>query len=287
MNTANTAGPRNAASCWTRGLQTRAEWLRLLGVAAGCGLMLGVLGPFGSFLNGSYAVLLTHWMLGTVLAAALGGVIVPLLLRYCRACRLPWVLCLPVSLALFSVPVAVLVRLEAGWLWPTQTAHLHAWDWYGQVLFVSACVTGVWLLVHAGFPRHETAADRTAVQGSRVRPVSGADTRAPALIAAPGAGVPAPHPGADGTLCLQMEDHYVRIHHASGSQLELMSMQDAIIRFGRDGVQVHRSWWVAGRAVVAAEREGRNWRLRLSNGLAVPVARNRIAAVRALGWLAG
>jgi len=43
---------------------------------------------------------------------------------------------------------------------------------------------------------------------------------------------------------------------------------------------VHRSWWVAADAVTGAERDGRNWRLRLSNGLLVPVARNSVAAVR-------
>jgi len=78
-----------------------------------------------------------------------------------------------------------------------------------------------------------------------------------------------------------MEDHYVRVHRASGSTLELMPLQDAIARYGSGGLQVHRSWWVAADAVVGAERDGRNWRLRLSNGQRVPVARNRIAATRA------
>jgi DNA-binding LytR/AlgR family response regulator len=77
-----------------------------------------------------------------------------------------------------------------------------------------------------------------------------------------------------------MEDHYVRVHRPGGSTLELMPLQDAISRYGRGGLQVHRSWWVAADAVVDAERYGRNWRLRLSNGLVVPVARNRVAAVR-------
>ncbi len=60
-----------------------------------------------------------------------------------------------------------------------------------------------------------------------------------------------------------------------------MSMKEAITRYGKGGLQVHRSWWVAADAVIDAERDGRNWRLRLSNGLIVPVARNRIAATRA------
>jgi len=91
---------------------------------------------------------------------------------------------------------------------------------------------------------------------------------------------------AEPVLCLQMEDHYVRVHRASGSSLELMPLHEAVRRFGAaDGLQVHRSWWVAAAAVTQAERDMRNWRLRLTNGTTVPVARNRIAAIRARGWL--
>ena len=88
-------------------------------------------------------------------------------------------------------------------------------------------------------------------------------------------------------MCLQMEDNYVRVHRAQGSSLELMSLREAIERFGHPGgLQVHRSWWVAAAAVEGAERDTRNWRLRLRNGMLVPVARNRVAAVRAQGWIA-
>jgi DNA-binding LytR/AlgR family response regulator len=87
-------------------------------------------------------------------------------------------------------------------------------------------------------------------------------------------------------LCLQMEDHYVRVHRPSGSKLELMPLREAIARYGKSGgLQVHRSWWVSTAAVDGAERDVRNWRLKLSNGLEVPVARNRVAEVRALGWI--
>ncbi len=83
-----------------------------------------------------------------------------------------------------------------------------------------------------------------------------------------------------------MEDHYVRVHRLSGSRLELMPLHEAIARYGQaGGVQVHRSWWVAASAIDGAERDVRNWRLRLNNGLVVPVARNRIAEVRARGWI--
>jgi hypothetical protein len=90
-------------------------------------------------------------------------------------------------------------------------------------------------------------------------------------------------------LCLRMEDHHVRVRRVSGSSLELMPLREAIERFGGgvDGAQIHRSWWVAARAVAGAERDARNWRLRLTNGLTAPVAHNRIAEARARGWIDG
>ena len=51
-------------------------------------------------------------------------------------------------------------------------------------------------------------------------------------------------------LALQMEDHYVRAHTEHGSALILMSLKEAIAELGdAEGMQVHRSWWVARGAV--------------------------------------
>jgi DNA-binding LytR/AlgR family response regulator len=85
-----------------------------------------------------------------------------------------------------------------------------------------------------------------------------------------------------------MEDHYVRVHTASGSHLVLATFGQAQAALeGAPGLRVHRSWWVADRAVAAAERDGRNLRLVLANGLTAPVARSSVAEVRAKGWLNG
>ena len=86
-------------------------------------------------------------------------------------------------------------------------------------------------------------------------------------------------------LCLSMEDHYVRAHGAEGSALILMRLRDAMAELdGLPGLQVHRSWWVAADAVERVERDGARLRLRLANGLLVPVARSQEGAVRAQGW---
>jgi hypothetical protein len=89
-------------------------------------------------------------------------------------------------------------------------------------------------------------------------------------------------------LCLQMEDHYVRAFTALGSDIILMRMADASKELeGVDGLQVHRSFWVARAAVVGWSRDGKNLTLRLTNSKNVPVARDRQPQVKAAGWLVG
>jgi hypothetical protein len=89
-------------------------------------------------------------------------------------------------------------------------------------------------------------------------------------------------------LCLQMEDHYVRAFTALGSEMILMRMADAAKELESvDGLLVHRSFWVARAAVAGWSRDGKNLTLRLSNNKNVPVARDRQAQVKAAGWMAG
>ncbi|WP_084294685.1 LytTR family DNA-binding domain-containing protein [Asaia prunellae] len=50
-------------------------------------------------------------------------------------------------------------------------------------------------------------------------------------------------------------------------------------------MQVHRSWWVARKALVGWEGSSRSLRLILVNGIKVPVSRAHVAQLRAAGWL--
>jgi DNA-binding LytR/AlgR family response regulator len=83
-----------------------------------------------------------------------------------------------------------------------------------------------------------------------------------------------------------MEDHYLRAHTAMGSDLLLMPLKEALEELGAlEGLQVHRSAWVARAAVEAPIWNGRALCLRLRNGLLVPVSRASVARLKAAGWL--
>lgn len=87
-------------------------------------------------------------------------------------------------------------------------------------------------------------------------------------------------------LALEMEDHYLRIHTANGSALVLLRLRDALAELHDvDGLQVHRSWWVARDALDSVAREAGKPVLKLHNGLTVPVSRSFRAAVKTAGWM--
>lgn len=84
----------------------------------------------------------------------------------------------------------------------------------------------------------------------------------------------------DEILCLEGEDHYVRVHSRHGSAMVLMRFSDALRGISHiPGLQVHRSWWVAADAVRDMRRTGRTAQLILSNGASIPVSQRYLAHV--------
>jgi hypothetical protein len=84
-------------------------------------------------------------------------------------------------------------------------------------------------------------------------------------------------------LALKADGHYLQVYTDAGSDLILYRLSDALLELsGDDGVQVHRSWWVAQRAL-AIERH--RDRLVLVNGVEVPVSRSFRIVARQRGWL--
>lgn len=82
-------------------------------------------------------------------------------------------------------------------------------------------------------------------------------------------------------VCLEMEDHYVRVHTSRGSSLLHLRMSDAIHELGDfEGIQVHRSWWVANDAIASISKQKRDYKISLKNGMTVPVSRSRVESLK-------
>lgn len=235
-------------------------WAAGFAVATAIGVFLGLLGPFGSFLNGPFWSLLAYWVALVWLGFAVFGGGTALILGRVGSRPLGWA-AIALHVAAASAPFGVISWSLATTLWP-RLAHVPGLTplvWYLEGLAITVPQVALFVAIRA-----------------RRRAASGPPPPAPGLLGAAPAEV----------LCLQMEDHYVRVHTARGSSLVLATFAQAITALGAaPGLQVHRSWWVAERAVAGAVADGRNLRLTLTNGLSAPVARSAVAAVRQAGWL--
>jgi hypothetical protein len=239
-------------------------------VIAAIGMALAVLGPFGSYAVpfGARAV---HWI-GFILA---GYVIFRPMLMVAQwlsqASGIGPFAAQIVALTLGSVPLSILIGSFLNRLMPPVAdapveRYLQVWGiGFAVTLFMNRFLHSSGTSAPPAGPELETPAPSKP-------PRSRFLDRLPASVGPQ-------------LLCLSMEDHYVRAHGTMGSALLLMRMSDAVLELeGVPGLQVHRSWWVARDAVELVERDGDRMRLRLVNGLVVPVARSQTGAVRAQGW---
>lgn len=85
---------------------------------------------------------------------------------------------------------------------------------------------------------------------------------------------------------LSVEDHYVRVRTTQGEEMLLMRLGDAIREVGAtNGLQVHRSHWVALDQVTAAKRKGDGAVLSLTHGPDIPVSRANVGKIKEAGLL--
>jgi DNA-binding LytR/AlgR family response regulator len=84
-------------------------------------------------------------------------------------------------------------------------------------------------------------------------------------------------------IALEAEDHYLRVHTLNGSALVLMRLADAAAAIDpRLGLRVHRSWWVARDGVDALESSSGRPTVRLVDGTRVPVSRTYLPEARSV-----
>lgn len=244
-----------------RSRSSAALLLRLLLIAVIVGAVLAVLGPFGSYMNGGVARRALYWIGAMVLGLALYGAAFWIVKATTSAASRLWWPALIAATSLVSVPQALATRAAAFWLWP-ELGHLGLSNglWFAQT-----ATLGLLMMLGTAF------ALRSKRQATLKAPSASAPTDAPSL-------------GKD-VLALQMEDHYVRVHRAHGSDLILMPLGRAIARVEAEGLKTHRSWWVASHAVVRVEGTARSMRLHLTNGVVAPVARSAVLPLKAAGWL--
>ncbi len=237
---------------WRRDLARKELWI---GVGA-VGLVLGIAGPFGTDAEMRLVPRLAYWLALAALTWATGSLIVPLAMP-----RLSWMgrwMAPPCAGALAGVVIAAEV-LALNWLlfgispWEPETA--------GTIIAIAMVISVAGYVIETG-------------GGTPAKP------EPPRLLQR----LPLDRRGR--LISMSVADHYVEVTTSAGTALLLMRLSDAIAETGdTEGLQIHRSHWVALDAVRAARRDGQGAVLTLTDGRELPVSRANLAKVKAAGLL--
>ena len=263
-----------------QGAMKRSERLAAeAGLVALIGFAFGLIAPFGTdqMPMGSRMVL---WILGFLLGWLLVYALTKLASHTARLLGLAPLWAYATSLPLSAVIITgaiVALRPELNEQAQDGFAFL-----LPQILFLAGAFFLLFYLIYSRAEKRSEAASANLASGDELTHTKG-------MVGAPNtklheqlkAGFPA-------IIALSVEDHYTVVHAETAREMILLPLGEAIGLLPQDqGLQTHRSWWVARGAVKRASQVKRNWQLELINGLEVPIARNRVAELKESGWLEG
>lgn len=242
------------------------RWRRFsleLALLAAVGLVMGVLGPYRT-LDVPPMLRTAYWLLA-VIGSGLVGIAVDTVLGprirdfWLRVGAVALVMTPPVTLYIYALNAWLLDLPRRWWLLPQL-----AW----QVLAVALLVMALRALAWRRVVETRTIVVPPLPEAERAfRQRLSAKRRAARLIA------------------VEAEDHYVRVHTATGSELVAMRFAEAMAELAMaHGHRLHRSWWAAADAIEAVKWKRGGGEAHLAGGLTAPVSRSCAAGLRDAGW---
>jgi hypothetical protein len=239
----------------TQALARRPQSWIVLGAV---GLLMGMVGPFGTF---EMEVLprLVYWLAVVIGTTAL-CILIERFVVQILAGRVSPLASAVIGGALAGVPIAICVRLFNFFVFGNEGDPMSIWMLMAYSVPIAALVTtSAQVLLR----------DEKVEQDASV-------TADPALLDR------LPRPQRGKLLHIAVSDHYVDVTTDRGTTLVLMRLSDAIRETAPvAGLQVHRSHWVALDAVRRSSRQAGKPVLELENGTVVPVSRTYLDAVKA------
>lgn len=247
-------------------LRERAWPVEMMEASAALGLavLLAMIGPFGTFGALGLGERLVYWTLATVIVWA------PASIMARQFASSNWPVLRPVwartlaAAAIAAAPGAFVVAFLEGAMRGMDITGPGLLRLYVYVFVLS----GVTALIVSRLTRSRTrvlAEEPTLSDSSPSAPVA-----TPSILGSRLGGE---------ILSLTMEDHYLRIVSTVGEDLVLMRMADAERLLSGAGWRIHRSHWVASRALDRVERNGRRRIAILSDGRSLPISHDRSAAL--------
>lgn len=246
--------------------ETDDGWRRRFVILAGIGLVLGWMGPFGTYVRMTPPQRFAYWGLSVPLIGVVARFAIRVVVRHGPTAHWPLPVRVALGSALAGCPGTFVTFILLSTVWKTFPFDIT--DLLGSYATITASIFAV------GLPMAIRAArGRQQAEAAVEPPVSTFFRRLPAKL------------GTD-LLSLTAEDHYVRVTTALGSDLVLCRLSDAIAEIGAEkGQRVHRSHWVAEGAVASVDRQNGKTALVLTNGAVIPVSQSYTASLRTAGWL--
>ncbi len=245
-----------------RNLISRGGYVRGLLISAAAAVFLSV---SGAFVSGSISLAgrLVYWSAMLLGGYVWGSFVASTYMAYVRRPESAWLRTVIIAF-LLAVPYTAVVAYASTRLFG---AHFEWPDLPGlflSVYMVSVVMTALNVLVEA---------QRAAVTEAGPQPAKFLE-RLPLKLR-----------GAE-VWAVEAEDHYLRLHTSKGQDLILLRLADAVAELqGIEGLQVHRSWWVARDAITDAKRGDGRATLTLKDGAEVPVSRTYAGLLREQGWI--
>jgi uncharacterized membrane protein YphA (DoxX/SURF4 family) len=241
---------------WDALIASRGVWIGIFAT----GVVLGIIGPFGTDEILRVFPRSAYWLIVAGVTFITGNCIAGGLLSYVRAIGLPVWVCFPVicliSSALIYGEVFAINWLVFGPL-------PHPVDQVILAVNIFAIVTVVTFAIYVAVPSTPLAEDS-----------------APRILER----LPVPLRGR--LLSLSVTDHYVHVSTDQGTHMLLMRLSDAIVETApEEGLQIHRSHWVALDAIERVERGPRKCEAVLQNGARLPVSRTYLPQLKQAGFL--
>jgi len=234
------------------------SWVVLLALS----LVIGLIGPFGTYQAMNLAPRLAYWTAIGVGTSAAGTLVAGFCERLLRPVMHRFAAALVAGALAGPFIAAVVAAINLVVFGPAGTViDLVSLSFY--CMAISAAVTLI------------------AAVLERPQPAAAMAEEPPALLER------LPRPQRGRLLHISVADHYVEVSTENGRSLVLMRLSDAIREAAPiAGLQVHRSHWVALDAVKRSLRQKGRPALELENGTIVPVSRTYLEAARAAGLLA-
>ncbi|NOZ66768.1 MAG: hypothetical protein GXP00_09795 [Alphaproteobacteria bacterium] len=248
---------------WKESCQKHKWDMKDYGVILTIGVILGLLGPFGTAEAGMLKSLF-FWVVMCFMGSFVFWPMIVALSVFRGKDFYRRSLSFIIVTLVGAIPITLLVQIATYYFFDYRDISLKAYIlFYPNVVLIAFIVGGISVL-------HEKWREKDSL----LETMPAANPGKAFLKRLP------PSMGQD-LIAVVMEDHYLRVYTGQGEHMFLHRLKDALLELADyDGMQVHRSWWIAAQAVRDVRRDDRKITLIMTNDLEIPVSRTYQTMVR-------